>query len=99
MPGFIPVAEGRFLGAEVTEHPDRAIPRFAYEQHLAALSGKEPSWPESTRRISQMRVTLRYQSANWLAALAGPSALHVDIVDYPGEWLLDLGLMEPGQWF
>ncbi len=93
LPGFAPIAEGRFLGAELTEHPDRAVPRFAYEQHLAALTGPDPHWPESTRRISQLRLTMRYQSANWLTGMAGPSTLHVDIVDYPGEWLLDLPLL------
>lgn len=93
LPGFTPIAEGRFLGAQLSEHPDRAVPRFAYEQHLSALTGAEPHWPESTRRISQLRLTLKYQSANWLAGMAGPSTLHLDIVDYPGEWLLDLPLL------
>ncbi len=27
-------------------------------------------------------------------AMLGPSKLHLDIVDYPGEWLVDLGLMD-----
>ena len=52
LPGFAPMAEGRFIGARLAEYPDAAIPRFAYEQHLEALTGKTPHWPESTRRIS-----------------------------------------------
>jgi len=93
MPGFGPMAEGRFLGAELSEHPDRTMPRFAFEQHMQALNSPTPSWPQSTRRISQVRLTLRYQSQRWLAGMTGPSTLHVDIVDYPGEWLLDLPLL------
>ena len=91
--GFSPLAEGRFIGAQLNEHPDRGMPRFAYEQHLAALTGKEPHWPQSTRNISQIRITLKFQSARWLAGIAGPSTLNLDIVDYPGEWLLDLPLL------
>ena len=47
LPGFAPLAEGRFIGARLAEYPDAAIPRFAYEQHLEALTGKTPHWPES----------------------------------------------------
>jgi predicted YcjX-like family ATPase len=93
LPGFVPLTEGRFIGAQLAEYPDAAIPRFAYEQHLAALTAKEPFWPESTRRISQLRLTLRYQSSRWFSNLRGTSTLNLDIVDYPGEWLLDLPLL------
>jgi predicted YcjX-like family ATPase len=93
LPGFAPLAEGRFIGARLAEYPDATIPRFAYEQHLEALTGKQPVWPESTRRISQLRVVLKFQSKNWYSGFAGPSTLNLDIVDYPGEWLLDLPLL------
>jgi predicted YcjX-like family ATPase len=93
LPGFAPLAEGRFVGARLAEYPDATIPRFAYEQHLEALTGKTPSWPESTRRISQLRLVLKFQSKNWYSGMTGPSTLNLDIVDYPGEWLLDLPLL------
>tara|TARA_R110000868_G_scaffold4752_24_gene29558 strand:+ start:4470 stop:5921 length:1452 start_codon:yes stop_codon:yes gene_type:complete len=93
MPGFTPLAEGRFIGARLAEYPDATIPRFAYEQHLDALTGKHPVWPEGTRRISQLRIVLKFQSRNWYSSLRGPSTLNLDIVDYPGEWLLDLPLL------
>ncbi|WP_127143279.1 YcjX family protein [Pelagibacterium montanilacus] len=93
LPGFAPLAEGRLIGARLAEHPDRATPRFAYETHLQSLFSHSPHWPESTRRISQIRIALRFQSAHWLMGRFGPTTLNVDIVDYPGEWLLDLPLL------
>jgi hypothetical protein len=93
MPAFAAATEGRFIGARLAEYPEAATPRFAYEQHLEALLGKPPYWPDSTRRISQLRVTLKFQSRRWLSGLRGPSAVNLDIVDYPGEWLLDLPLL------
>src|SRR4051812_20474652 len=93
LPGFAPLASGRFIGAALAESPDAGVPRFAYEQHLAALTGKTPFWPESTRRISQLRLVLKFQSQSWLSGWAGPSTINLDIVDYPGEWLLDLPLL------
>ncbi|MBN9314689.1 MAG: YcjX family protein [Devosia sp.] len=93
LPGFAAMTEGRFIGARLAEHPDAGVPRFAYEQHLAALTGKAPHWPESTRRISQLRLTLKFQSRRWVSGMFGPTVLNLDIVDYPGEWLLDLPLL------
>ena len=93
LPGFAPLTEGRFIGARLAEYPDAAVPRFAYEQHLDALTGKTPAWPESTKRISQLRLVLKFQSNRFLAGALGYSTLNLDIVDYPGEWLLDLPLL------
>ncbi|QIE57885.1 YcjX family protein [Pikeienuella piscinae] len=87
-------ADGRLIAAAVQPHPDRETPRFDYESHLAALSANPPRWPESTRRISQIRVSLRYRPTGFLAGLTGDSTMHLDIVDYPGEWLLDLALLD-----
>ncbi len=98
--GFAPVTEGRLIGARLAEHPDATIPRFAYEQHIATLTGSPAQWPESTRRISQLRVMLKFTSERWTRRLGGPVTLNLDIVDYPGEWLLDLPLLNKSfaQW-
>lgn len=93
LPGFSALSEGRFIGARLAEYPEAAIPRFAYEDHLRALTGANPHWPESTRRISQLRLHLRFQSQRWMGSLTGPTTLNLDIIDYPGEWLLDLPLL------
>ena len=93
LPGFAAMTEGRFIGARLAEHPDQGVPRFAYEQHLKALTGKPATWPESTRKISQIRLQLKFQSQRWTRGWQGPSLLNLDIVDYPGEWLLDLPLL------
>jgi predicted YcjX-like family ATPase len=93
LPGFAAMTEGRFIGARLAEQPDQGVPRFAYEQHLRALTGKPATWPESTRKISQIRLQLKFQSQRWTRGWQGPTVLNLDIVDYPGEWLLDLPLL------
>jgi len=87
-------AEGRILAAVLNPQPDREVPRFAYEAHLADLATPDPVWPESTRQVSQLRLSIRYRPGGFLGSLAGASTLNLDIVDYPGEWLLDLPLIE-----
>jgi predicted YcjX-like family ATPase len=100
LPGFAAMTEGRFIGARLAEHPDQGVPRFAYEQHLKALTGNPAAWPESTRKISQIRLQLKFQSQRWTRGWQGPTVLNLDIVDYPGEWLLDLPLLSLsyGEW-
>ncbi len=94
MPQFTAAREGRIEAAYLQPQPDDTLPRFDYEGHLAALTGDDPRWPQSTRAISELRLSLRYRPGGWFAGLRGPQVLHLDIVDYPGEWLLDLALMD-----
>ena len=93
LPFFDPIAQGRLRRAYLEPQPDDDIPRFDYERHLAALTTKPPRWPQSTRRLSQLRLTLEYEPRNYLDRALRRDTLHIDIVDYPGEWLLDLPLL------
>ncbi len=86
--------DGRILSAFLQPQPDDTVPRFDFETHLAALTGPNPHWPDSTRAVSELRLSLTVQPKGLLAGLQGPRRLHLDIVDYPGEWLLDLALLD-----
>ena len=92
LPLFEPVRSGRVSRVRLEPQPDDAIPRFQYEDHIQALV-RERIWPDSTRAISELRITLDYQSASGWNRLFSPGRLSIDIVDYPGEWLLDLPLL------
>ena len=94
LPFFFADAEGRIERAYLEPQPDDAVPRFDYEGHLATLGGDPPEWPESTRRLSQLRITIEYRSGSALRRAFGVSRLNLDVVDYPGEWLIDLPLLE-----
>ena len=94
MPGLVAAADGRVLAAYLQPQPDDTVPRFDYESHLAALTAPDPHWPDSTRAVSQLRLSLRVQPGGLLSGLQGPRTVHLDIVDYPGEWLLDLELLD-----
>lgn len=94
MPGLSAAREGRIEAAFLQPQPDDMVPRFDYESHLGALTAPTPRWPESTRAISELRLSLRVRPAGLLSGLTGPRTVHLDIVDYPGEWLLDLALLD-----
>jgi uncharacterized protein len=86
-PVFEALASGRIGRAHLEPQPDDGVPRFAYESHLRSLI-EERRWPNSTVDISELRLVIDYQRQN-----GADRTLTLDIVDYPGEWLLDLPLL------
>ena len=88
------MTQGRITRCFLEPQPDDDLPRFAYEEHLGSSAGKDRHWPEGTRRISQLRLTIEYEPRGFFARNLSRGRLHLDIVDYPGEWLLDLPLMQ-----
>jgi predicted YcjX-like family ATPase len=92
LPLFEAQKSGRIARAFLEEQPDDAVPRFQYEDHVEQLV-KARLWPDSTRAISELRLTIEYESASAWGRLISSGRLSVDIVDYPGEWLLDLPLL------
>ena len=93
-PVFEPFATGRIARARLEPQPDDAVPRFDYENHVRTLI-EERRWPNSTVDISELRLVIDYQRQN-----GADRTLTLDIVDYPGEWLLDLPLLNKSyeQW-
>lgn len=92
LPLFEAQKSGRIARALLEEQPDDAVPRFQYEDHISALVDHR-SWPDSTRAISELRLTVEFESASGWNRLFSSGRLSIDIVDYPGEWLLDLPLL------
>ena len=69
MPVLAASAEGRISRARLEPQPDDAVPRFAYEENLAALNGLDRHWPQSTRRVSQLRLRIEFERAtSWGSA-------------------------------
>jgi len=93
-PVFEPFASGRIARSHLEPQPDDAVPRFDYERHVRTLI-EDRAWPNSTVDISELRLVIDYQRQN-----GAERTLTLDIVDYPGEWLLDLPLLNKSyeQW-
>src|ERR1700758_4382813 len=81
-PVFEPYATGRIARASLAPQPDDAVPRFDYETPINSLI-EQRRWPISTVDISELRLAIDYQRES-----GADRRLTLDIVDYPGEWLL-----------
>nr|WP_300310839.1 YcjX family protein [Halomonas sp.] len=86
--------EGRLLGAQRVAQQDLGVPRFPFDQARATLEETPPRWPEPTRGISELRLKIRYRPARQAWLRPETTELTLDLFDYPGEWLLDLPLLE-----
>ncbi len=97
MSQLVVASEGRIEAVFLQPQPDVTVPRFDYEAHMAMMTGagnSAPQWPESTRAVSELRLSFKVQPGGLLSGLRRPRIVHLDIVDYPGEWLLDLALLD-----
>lgn len=95
LPFFEIASSGRLRGTRLMPQPNMHIPAFRYLEGIERLCSEPPDFPEATQGISEIRLAIRYESSQPVLKYVAPiKTLHIDIVDYPGEWLLDLPLLE-----
>jgi uncharacterized protein len=99
MPLLKVAGDGRLRSASIEDVKAGVLPRFPYGANIEIMAETPSRWPERTVDISEIGIAIRYQPAglfgNLLARIGGDTAtLTLRIVDYPGEWLLDLPLLE-----
>ena len=75
---------------DVREAPAGATttPRFDVRSHLAALAADPPHWPARTDAVSLLALDIDIARKPF-----PPRRLRLELLDYPGEWLLDLPLL------
>ncbi len=93
---FEPALEQRLLW--VKQHPLKSddLKPFPYDEAMANLYGEDAAWPASTLDASGclLELRLKKQKAKLLPRLNDEFSLFIELRDYPGEWLLDLPLMQ-----
>ena len=95
LPLFLPARDKKLIGAKRVPQTNMMVPRFAYDDAIHSLHASPPEWPEPTRDVSEIRLAIRYRPQKGARSLfAKSSTLYLDIIDYPGEWLLDLPLLD-----
>ena len=85
----------RLIGAKREPQSNMMVPRFAYDEAINQIHATPPAWPVPTRDVSEIRLALKYKPKKTTKKLLSKTVvLNVDIIDYPGEWLLDLPLLD-----
>ncbi|MGI9282677.1 MAG: YcjX family protein [Endozoicomonas sp.] len=86
-----PALQDRLLGVEIS--PLKDLPLFPYQDGVNALNRE--AWPSATRQESGCLLEIKYRARSHLIPGKKPGIghLYLEIHDYPGEWLLDLPLL------
>lgn len=91
LPLLSSITNERLIDAKLGVWKDET--RFPYDAQIAALQNRQ--WPTPTKEISAFALTLTLKRKNPLAQqLLGNQRLQVVIHDYPGEWLMDLTMID-----
>ena len=83
----------RLVEATVLPPGAEAVPQFDYGGHLASLSADPAVWPGHTEDLAQISLLLTLERRTAIRQRLGRRRVRLDILDYPGEWLLDLPLL------
>ncbi|WP_299734494.1 YcjX family protein [uncultured Endozoicomonas sp.] len=89
---FPPAIQERLLGVQMSSL--NGLPLFPYQQGIEALT--KGGWPEATRQESGCVLEIKYLARPGLLKRRKPEIgrLLLELRDYPGEWLLDLPMLE-----
>jgi len=94
LPFLRAAAERRIFAARLDAPPVETIAVFPVRDAITALAADPPHWPPSTTELRRADLTLCFTPAGFLGRAAGGTAeLRLEVLDYPGEWLLDLPLL------
>lgn len=92
MPFFSLHQQKRFIAGKLVSQDDLSVATFDYANALSELQAGK--WPQSTNRLNTLRLNLKYKPSSGLRShLTDVATLTIDIFDYPGEWLLDLPML------
>src|SRR5438105_14124882 len=99
MPLLKVVGEGRLIAARLADAKAEALPRFPYLDNIETMAAGIADGPARTTDISEIGIDVSFVPAGAVGKLlgrlsGGAATLKIRIVDYPGEWLLDLPLLE-----
>ena len=83
------------LHARIVHQQYFDVAPFTYKENMKSLRAGQ--WPKATDSISEIRLEVKYKGETRFFT---NKTLYLDIVDYPGEWLLDLPLLliDYAQW-
>ena len=84
---------GRVQSIQIAPTGADRLPRFAYRRHLAALTADPPAWPERTSAAALLAFDIVIGRERFGLSLP-PRRIRLELLDYPGEWLLDLPLLQ-----
>jgi len=93
LPALEAILGGRLRRVRVLPAGTETTPRFDPDSHLAALAADPARWPARTDDLSTLSLMVEVERRSPIGALLGTRSVTLELLDYPGEWLLDLPML------
>lgn len=99
---FSAFEKGVLKSARIRDDIDSHLPQFPYRKMRESLLKTDTHWPEATTGISRLFIEIDSEPASkvssWLSHSAGLGDIGlgkiiIELVDFPGEWLIDLPML------
>jgi len=94
--GFSPVFHDKLIGVKIGPLSDEGVATFDYDSCYKSIACENPEWPNSTSEESGCVIELKLRKKKSILNpfSAETSTRYIEVRDYPGEWLLDLPLLD-----
>jgi uncharacterized protein len=100
LPFLRAASDGRLVEARLRPLETDSVAPFPLCETIAALAADPPQWPQSTTDMRRVDLSVCFSPASLFGrfnpigrAVGSVAELSLEILDYPGEWLLDLPLI------
>lgn len=90
---FTPFELGKFSCASIRDDVHSDLPQFPFRKVRDSLIYEHANWPQPTDGISHLVLKLLYHKKGFIDFFDGENAIQLELVDYPGEWLVDLPML------
>ncbi len=99
---FSAFEKGILKSAHIRDDIDSHLPQFPYRKMRESLLKTDTQWPAATTGISRLFIEIDSEQSSkvshWLSDSAGLGDLGlgkliIELVDFPGEWLIDLPML------
>ncbi|MBL7004612.1 MAG: YcjX family protein [Gammaproteobacteria bacterium] len=91
---FSPFELGKFSCASIRDDVHSDLPQFPFRKVRDSLIYEHAGWPQPTDGISHLVLELFYQKKGFINFFDCESSIQLELVDYPGEWLVDLPMLQ-----
>lgn len=88
------VAGTRIEAVRLEPAGTQALDWFDAADKLRDLAGADPHWPPRTSDLASVSLTLVVSRHGHFGRWLPPRRVRLELLDYPGEWLLDLPLLD-----
>lgn len=92
LPRFTALKDSGIYYGGIVDNTDLSVPKFPYAESIDAICSNPPRWPAPTDSVTEVKIELKCKERRFY--IPGENrTVYLSLYDYPGEWLIDILLL------